>query len=80
MTIHFIDSQFVMHHRNLVTRNFPGRHTAINIAEILKGCATEWNINIDREVVAVTTDNAQNVRNAIIDFCCCQQSLVLDTV
>jgi len=67
MTIHFIDSQLVMHHRNLVTRNFPGRHTAVNIAEILKGCATEWNINIDKDVVAVTTDNAQNVRNAIID-------------
>ena len=67
MTVHFIDNQFVIHHRNLVTRNFPGRHTAINIADILKECTKEWNIGIEKEVVAVTTDNAQNVRNAVID-------------
>jgi len=34
MTTHTIDYQFVMHHRNLITYNFPGRHTAVNIAKI----------------------------------------------
>ena len=59
MTVHFIDNQFVMHYRNLVRHNFPGRHTAINIADILKECTKEWNIDIEKEVVTVTTDNVE---------------------
>ena len=55
-------------YRNLVTCNFPGRHTAVNIAEMLKECTKEWKIDIDKKLVAVTTENAQNVRNAIINF------------
>ena len=34
---------------------------------MLKDCAKEWKIDIQKEVAAFTTDNAQNVRNAIID-------------
>ena len=64
---HFINDEFLMCHRNLVTRNFPGRHTAVNIAEILKECTEEWKIDIQKKVAAVTTDNAQNVRNAVIE-------------
>ena len=67
LTTHFIDKEFTMRHRNLVIRYFPGRHTAINIAKMLKDCAKEWKIDIQKEVAAFTTDNAQNVRNAIID-------------
>jgi len=37
---------------------------------------SQWSIDIEKEVVAVTTDNAQNVRNAIID---CLQFHVLVT-
>ena len=67
LTTHFINDEFLMCHRNLVTRNFPGRHTAVNIAEILKECTEEWKIDIRKKVAAVTTDNAQNVRNAVIE-------------
>ena len=55
------DDEFLMCHRNLVSRNFSGRHTAANIAEILKECTEEWKIDIQKKVVAVTTNNAQNV-------------------
>jgi len=67
ITVHFIDNQFVMYHGNLVNCNFPGRHTFANIAEILKECTKEWKIYIEKDAVAVTTDNAQNVRNSVID-------------
>ena len=56
-----------MCHRNLFTSKFPGRHTAVNIAEILKECTEEWKIDIQKKVAAVTMDNAQNVRNAVIE-------------
>ena len=67
LTTHFIDDEFIMRHRNLVTCNFPGRHPAINIADILKECTEEWKIDIQKKVAAVTTDNAQNVHNAVIE-------------
>ena len=56
-----------MCHRNLVTRNFSERHTAVNIAEILKECTEEWKIDIQKKVAAVTMDNAQNVQNSVIE-------------
>ena len=61
LTTHFIDDEFLMCHRNFVACNFPRRHTAVNIAEILKECTEEWKIDIQKKVVAVTTDNTQNV-------------------
>ena len=57
-----------MCHRNLVTSYFPGRHTAVNIVDILQEYTKEWEIDIQNKVAAVTTDNAQNVHNAVIEY------------
>ena len=56
LATHFIDEEFTIHYRNLVTRNFPGRHTANNIAEMLKDYSKEWKIDI--------------MKNSAIAACC----------
>jgi len=40
--------------------HFPGSHTAVKIAEILKPVIDEWTID---PAVSVTTDNASNMLN-----------------
>lgn len=50
-----------------MTHNFPGRHTAVNIGEILKSALKNGRLIFKKKVAAVTTDNANNVRDAIID-------------
>ena len=66
ITVHYISPQFVMKHHNLQSCPFPGSHTALNIATMLKKLVEEdWGIDLQMQVPAFTTDNAQNVVNAI---------------
>ena len=56
-----------MVHRNLQSCPFPGNHTAINIAELLGKMTDKWCIDISSQVIAVTTDNAKNITNALTE-------------
>ena len=67
LTAHYITPTFQMVHRNLQSCPFPGNHTAINIAELLGKMTDKWCIDISSQVIAVTTDNAKNVTNAITE-------------
>ena len=67
LTAHYITPTFQMVHRNLQSCPFPGNHTAINIAELLGKMADNWCIDISSQVIAVTTDNAKNITNAITE-------------
>ena len=46
---------------------FPGNHTAINIAKLLGKMTDKWCIDTSSQVIAVTTDNAKNIINAITE-------------
>ena len=65
LTAHYISPQFVMQHRNLQSCHFPGSHTALNIAAMLRSLARDWGIDLKAQVPAFTTDNAKNVVNAV---------------
>ena len=54
-----------MHHHCLKTQEVISSHTAHNLAEEIRYSLDEWDIT--DKVVMVTTDNAQNIRNAITD-------------
>ena len=64
---HYITPTFQMMHRNLQSCPFPGKHTAINIAELLGRITDKWCIDKGSKVIAVTTDNAKNITNAIME-------------
>ena len=67
LTAHYITPTFQMVHRNLQSCPFPINHTAINIAELLGKMTDKWCIDISSQVIAVTTDNAKNITNAITE-------------
>ena len=67
LTAHYITPAFQMVHRNLQSYPFPGNHTAINIARLLGQMTGKWCIDIDFQIIAVTTDNAKNITNAITE-------------
>ena len=66
ITAHYISPQFVMKHHNLQSSHFPGTHTALNIATMLrKSVEEDWGVDLHMQVPAFTTDNAKNVVNAV---------------
>ena len=67
LTAQYITPTFQMMHINLQSCLFPGNHTAINIAELLGKMTDKWCIDINPQVIAVTTDNAKNITNAITE-------------
>lgn len=65
LTSHFITAEFDMCYKNLQTRHFPGTHDFSSISEALSSAATEWCINMEKQVVAFTTDSGSNIVKAL---------------
>ena len=65
LTSHFITVDFKMRFKNLQTRHFPGIHDYSHIMEVISAAAKEWCINIQKQVVAFTTDSGSNVVKAL---------------
>ena len=60
ITMHYIDSDYVLCSHLLETKEITQVHTGMNIAEEIKGIMGEWSLSLDH-VSAVTTDNASNM-------------------
>ena len=63
LSAHFVGDDWEMHHHCLQTRDVVSSHTAQNLAEEIHYSLDEWDVT--GKVVMVTTDNAQNIKNAI---------------
>lgn len=64
VTIHFI-SDFKMHSSVLSTHEIISDHSGLNISEAIKSILDKWEIN--EKVVTVVTDNAKNMKKAVIN-------------
>ena len=60
ITIHYINSDYVLQSHFLETKEFTQSHTGANIADEIKSIMEEWSLSLD-EVSAITTDNASNM-------------------
>lgn len=60
---HIIDTQWCPISFTLTTHELHERHTAENLTQQLENTFNEW--EIDKKVVAVVTDNAKNIVNAV---------------
>ena len=65
LSVHFVNSDWDMCHYCLQTREVVSSHTALNLANELWNSMEEWEIT--GKVVMVTTDNGQNIKNAITE-------------
>ena len=65
LSAHYVGDDWQMHHHCLKTQEVVSSHTAQNLAEEIHYSLDEWDIS--DKVVMVTTDNVQNIRNAITD-------------
>ena len=65
LSVHFVSSDWDMGHYCLQTCEVASSHTALNLADELRNSMEEWEIT--DKVVMVTTDNGQNIRNAITE-------------
>lgn len=63
VTIHYVNSNFKFVTRILNTTYLPVTHTSMNIAEYLRKVASQW--DIQDKVIAVVTENAANMKEAI---------------
>ena len=63
-TVHYINEAWELCCYLLDTTEITTEHTAINLADELQESLTRWNLHEDK-IVAVTTDNAWNIVNAI---------------
>lgn len=62
-TVHFIDSEFKIQSRCLQTQEVPQDHTASSLKEVLSSMFDSWKIS--EKVCGATTDNGQNIVNAV---------------
>ena len=60
VTMHYIDSDYVLYSNLLETKEITQAHTGMNIAEEIRSIIGEWGLSLDH-VSAVTTDNASNM-------------------
>ena len=60
LTVHYIDSCFMLQSHLLETREFPEAHTAVNIQEELTDILHDWGLS-DKELAGATTDNGTNI-------------------
>ena len=60
ITIHYIDSDYVLCSHLLERKEVTQAHTGMNIAEEIRGIMDEWGLSLD-QVSGVTTDNASNM-------------------
>ena len=65
LSAHYVGDDWQMHHHSLKTQEVVSSHIAQNLAEEICYSLDKWDIT--DKVVMVTTDNAQNIRNAITD-------------
>jgi len=63
VTAHFIDDQWCPKSYTLTTHQLEDRHTALNLTNQLETTFSKW--EIEEKVMAVVTDNAKNVLNAV---------------
>ena len=62
---HFIDTDWELKHHTLETREITAAHDAENLAIELNKCFELW--KIAEKILTVTTDNAANIRNAVVN-------------
>ena len=65
LSAHYISIDWEMCHHCLQTREVSTSHNAENLAQELRQSLDEWGIY--KKVLIVTTDNAANIRKAIVD-------------
>ena len=65
LTCHFITSEFQMCFHNLQTHHFPGTHDHATISQTLTAATSDWCINFDKQLVALTTDSGSNIVKAL---------------
>jgi len=63
ITIHFIDSEYLLKSILLECRSFDLNHTSINLSQGIKQVLVSWNLK-DKITFAVS-DNASNIKNAL---------------
>ena len=62
MTVHWIDSNFLVHGKVLSFRKFKGRHTSSRLRRHVKRVLVQY--NLINKIIATTTDNGSNVKAA----------------
>ena len=67
LTVHCVTSSWEVASYCLSTKELPGEHTAANISTAIPEMLNDWNIGTEK-VVAVVTDNAKNMLNAISEL------------
>ena len=65
VTTHFIDPSWNLKHYCLQIQEITESHTAVNLADDLRSSLEQWEA-LDR-VVMITTDNAANITNAVVN-------------
>ena len=80
ITVHFLSKEWTLETKVLACERFSERHTGENLKERLE--ATLDSYNVKNKVVAVTTDNAMNIKNAVkgagmVDIGCMAHTLNL---
>ena len=68
VTAHFLTDKIKMVSRVLCTLAVEVRHTAENLADHLKSVTANWRIPSEK-ICGVVSDNAANVRKAIVTIC-----------
>ena len=67
ITIHYISpDNMQFHHHCITTQEVSVAHNAENLANEIEEVLNEWGIR--ERIYGATTDNAQNIRNAIVDI------------
>ena len=64
LTVHYIDSSYMLQSHLLEVREFSESHTAVNIQEELTDILGDWGL-CDKGLAGVTTDNGANITSAV---------------
>ncbi|KAM3874432.1 E3 SUMO-protein ligase ZBED1-like [Diretmus argenteus] len=67
VTAHYITAEWEMRSPVLQTRPLYESHTGTNLAQVLTGAVAEWELMRPNSNIPVTTDNAKNQVNAVIE-------------
>lgn len=67
VTAHYITVEWEMRSLVLQTRPLYESHTSTNLAQVLIEAVAEWKLNRHNSNIPVTTDNARNQVNAVIE-------------
>lgn len=63
ITIHFVDSNFLLKSVLISCSSFNESHTSINLSEQIKKSIEEW--NLEGKIELAVSDNASNIKNAL---------------